>query len=98
MNPNSNSNSNSTMLGIVVVIVIVVGIVSYWWFAMGGAGVSFMPGNGDVKDLQKQSSSDEVASIEADLNDTTLNDLDKEVTDIEKELAAPSPSPVPTTK
>ncbi len=39
--------------------------------------------------LEEQGTSDEIWEIEADLNATDLSDLDKEVQDIEKELAAP---------
>jgi len=41
-----------------------------------------------LRDLTKQSESTEVESIEKDLNNTDLTDLDKELADIEKELDA----------
>src|SRR3989344_4525293 len=37
-----------------------------------------------ILNLEQQSSSDEISEIEADLNATNLNDLDKELQDIEK--------------
>jgi len=39
--------------------------------------------------LESQSESDEVASIEADLENTDLGNIDKEITDIEAEINNP---------
>jgi len=40
----------------------------------------------EIKDLQTQSTSDDVNAIERDLLDTDLENLDSELLDIEKEL------------
>lgn len=40
-----------------------------------------------TEELSTQGTSDEIAAIEEDLNDTMLDDLDKELAEIEKELA-----------
>jgi hypothetical protein len=40
----------------------------------------------DIKELETQSTSNTVDSIEEDLNNTDLSDIDKELDDIEKEL------------
>jgi hypothetical protein len=39
-----------------------------------------------IEKLQTQSDSTQVSDIERDLNETNLSDLDKEMTDIDKEL------------
>jgi cytoskeletal protein RodZ len=43
----------------------------------------------ETESLNQQGSSDEIDSIESDLNNTNLNNLDKELTNIESELNAP---------
>jgi len=40
----------------------------------------------EIQEIQQQSKSDEVMEIEKDLYTTDLNDLDKELQDIENEL------------
>jgi cytoskeletal protein RodZ len=42
-----------------------------------------------LRELNTQETSDEVVSIEKDLNETNLSDLDKELNDIEKEISLP---------
>ena len=42
-----------------------------------------------LRELNAQETSDEVISIEKDLNETNLSDLDKELNDIEKEISLP---------
>jgi len=43
----------------------------------------------DISGLEKQGSSDEPTTIEADLDATDLSNLDKELEEIETELATP---------
>lgn len=43
----------------------------------------------DTVALEEQGTSDEISEIEADLNATDLTEIDKELTDIENELASP---------
>lgn len=40
----------------------------------------------EIKQIETQSSSDEIGAIEKDLEDTDLSDLDRELQDIEAEL------------
>ncbi len=40
----------------------------------------------EIRQMESQSSSDEVGAIEKDLDDTDLSDLDRELQDIEAEL------------
>lgn len=41
----------------------------------------------EIRNIQSQSSSDETESIEKDLNETSFDDLDKELLEIEAELS-----------
>jgi hypothetical protein len=43
----------------------------------------------ETENLNQQSSSDEIEAIESDLNNTNLNNLDKELTNIETDLNTP---------
>ncbi len=43
----------------------------------------------DTAVLEEQGTSDEISDIEADLNATDLFDIDKELTDIDRELSSP---------
>jgi len=42
----------------------------------------------EIKQIQGQSTSDEIGAIEKDLQETNLSDIDKELEDIEAELNA----------
>lgn len=44
--------------------------------------------SGEIKQIQKQSTSDEIEAIEKDLQETDLSNIDKELEDIEAELDA----------
>lgn len=43
----------------------------------------------DTAALEEQGGSDEISTIEADLNATNLSNIDKELTDIDSELSSP---------
>ena len=65
---------------IIVVILIAAAFAVYYW----QSGIYTLPTGQGTTLLPP---SDTVTSIEADLNATNLNDLDKELADIDKELA-----------
>ena len=82
----SGSKSNKNWVYWVVVLLVILGAAAYWWLA---SDILNAPTAGNSTEdqatagLEQQSSSDDVNSIEADLNATNLNDLDKEFGDIE---------------
>ncbi len=76
---------------LVTVIVVVLVALAFLIYFLRGNNLGGLPGlsQSDVQKLQQQGSSDNVASIDADLKATDLTNLDKETTDINKELSAP---------
>lgn len=94
-NPDMSPEENSIgpVIGSIIVIVIIIVGGLYFWGKTIDEKNNSMPAEEimsaeDQKtlDLQKQSSSDDITAIEKDLNESNLNDLDKEIEDIEKEL------------
>lgn len=76
---------------VLLVIVLVIGIGAWWYVshqellpAVNNQETGALPPavDADVQALKMQSSSDDVASIDADLKATNLNNLDKELGDI----------------
>jgi len=83
---------------VALVLVVFMSVGGLWFIKQG----SFLPqpsptpspsptteGDQDIGALEEQGTSDEIDEIETDLESTDLSDLDKELTDIESELATP---------
>ena len=73
---------NNFLLILVVATIIFLGISAYFF---SNSDTTFRQ---DIAKLKTQSSSNEVESIEQDILGTDLTDLDKELSDIEKEIEA----------
>ncbi|MBI2627212.1 MAG: hypothetical protein HYW77_03135 [Parcubacteria group bacterium] len=78
-----------------VVIILVILVLGWWFFLrssspLGEPTATPTPSLGQQEiNILDQGTSDSVADIEKDLNSTDLNDLDKELADIEKVLNEP---------
>ncbi len=76
----------NTILILAAILVILLGATAYWLSTNGyGENLVFTR---ELKQIEKQSSSDEVEAIEKDLLETDLSGIDKELEDIEAELDA----------
>ena len=75
----SNKNTIIILASLVIVISVVLVLIQQNLNKPAGYEV-------EIKDLQTQSTSDDVNAIEKDLLDTNLENLDSELLDIEKEL------------
>lgn len=75
----SNKNTIIILASLVIVISVVLVLIQQNLNKPAGYEV-------EIKDLQTQSSSDDVNAIEKDLLDTNLENLDSELLEIEKEL------------
>jgi hypothetical protein len=81
----ASGSSKTATVWAVVAIVIIAALAWYYYFAPY-AGRE----NGEdaaTQALERQGSSDEVSAIEPDLNSTDFTDLDREVFDLDAELA-----------
>ncbi len=67
-------------------LLVVLGVVSY--LLSSGKLTSEVPFQTSLKNTEVQSDSDEIPAIEEDLNDTNLQELDKELDDISAEIEA----------
>lgn len=61
-------------------------IVALWIYLKNPAITKELTYKKEVQDLKTQSTSNTVESIEKDLSETDLSDIDKELTDIDMEL------------
>jgi len=79
-----------TTLFLAAVVLILLGIMVYVFnrrvFRRQRAVIPVSPYQQEIGVIETQSGSDDVQSIEYDLNTTDLNNLDKELTDIQNEL------------
>ena len=76
----------NTILILAAILVILLGATAYWLSTSDyGENLVFTR---ELKQIEKQSSSDEVEAIEKDLLETDLSGIDKELKDIEAELDA----------
>ena len=81
--------SAGPVFGIIIIVVLIILGGFYFW---GTLSDSMSPAeieaevDAALEDLETQSTSDEVSDIEADLDSTLLDDLDKELEDIDLEL------------
>ena len=68
-----------------ILIIIILAVVAYFAYTYRSV---FVPSGTEsvINKLESQSSSDQVADIEADLESTNLDNLDSELSDIESEL------------
>lgn len=91
--PTPKSSSVGALIGIVVVIlVIVLGGLYFWGQRVEQLeqkdSLTALGEDNSVETLQTQGTSDEIGDIEADVNATDLENLDKEVGTIDAELNA----------
>ncbi len=77
--------SNNFLIFLAAFLVIALGVMAYVTYNTPQV-------ESDIKTvtLMKQSGSDDVESIEKDLNDTDFEGMDNEIRDIDKELESPS--------
>ncbi len=98
-NQNQNGEGqNNRWAWIITGVVVAAAVVAFYvWPQQGGEDVSTEKPAGEMAQeevdtytasLEAVSGSDEVADIEKDLNDTNLNDLDREVSGLESEVGA----------
>ncbi len=91
------TNNEKKPVGPIIGIIIIVLVLTLGGFYFYGNQLNEKNGNvtpeeilnapdASVVSLEQQSPSDEISDIEADLNATDLNDLDKELQDIENQL------------
>lgn len=78
-------NKKNTIL-VLAAALIFFATVAYWLSRSGY--VENLVFSGEIRQIQKQSTSDEVEAIEKDLQETDLSNIDKELEDIEAELNA----------
>lgn len=78
-------NKKNTILVLAVALIFFVAV-AYWLSTSGYAENLLF--TREIKQAQKQSTSDEIEAIEKDLQETDLSDIDKELEDIEAELNA----------
>lgn len=79
-----NNNIFLAILGLALVVIILIAVLLKY----NPQIKTNLPQDRNTKVLQEQSNSTDVESIEKDINATDLSDLDKELSDIEKELDA----------
>jgi len=72
------------VLILAAILLIVLGVFSY--LLSSGKLVSTVPFETDIKETETMSESEDTDAIEADLVNTDLSDIDKELGDIEAEL------------
>ena len=91
MNPISGipttSRSKKALALWLAVAVVVIAVVIWYYYAYYAAPLLPRGPDAATTRLETQGTSDEVSAIEQDLNATDLGDLDKELSDIEAELA-----------
>ena len=90
-----NSNGKGPLIGSIIVILILIAGLAYLWqnfpgrsevpADMSAEDIEALPDEA-AKSLEYQSSSDEISAIEADLNNTDLDNLDAELDTISAEL------------
>ncbi|MEK7514233.1 MAG: hypothetical protein AAB587_00180 [Patescibacteria group bacterium] len=82
--------SMGAFIGIIIIILVIVFGAFYFWGKMveEKSGSGAQTADTSVEMLNKQSSSDEVTSIEADLNATDIGNLDKELGSVDASLKA----------
>ena len=81
--------SMGALIGIIVIVFVIIFGAFYFWGKMveeKAANSSAMIETSSVEALNTQSSSDEITSIEADLNSTNVENLDKELKDVDASL------------
>ncbi len=79
----SNKNHIALLAGVLIVAMVIMALV------MRRTNVIvFQPYEVEIQQLEEQSTSDEINSIEEDLLDTDLSDLDRELQEIDQELEA----------
>lgn len=86
----SAASSIGPLVGIIVVVIVVVLGGMYFWgqrIEKSGEDTAF-ENDAATESLENQSSSDEIAAIEADINNTDLQNLDTELNQIDADLEA----------
>lgn len=78
-------NKKNTILVLAAALIFFTAVAYWLWSSKYVENLIF---SGEIKQIQKQSTSDEVEAIEKDLQETGLSDVDKELEDIEAELNA----------
>ena len=82
---------------LLIVILVVIAVLLVWYFAIYDRGLSdeelkelgaeeLSQPDEHTQNLQTQGGGDDLSSIEQDIQDTDLDDLDKELSDIEAQL------------
>lgn len=98
-NTTEGEGENSRWAWIITgVVILVVAVGAYAWPRQASDQTAQAPTNTANEEvdtytasLNNVSSSDDIADIEKDLNDTNVNDLDKETTDVDSVINPPSP-------
>ncbi len=67
------------------ILVVALGVIGYVYYSQN---LSLGKMDRVASELKEQSSSDDVSSIEADLNDTEMDSIDSDLTNIEKEITS----------
>lgn len=86
--PTEQSNSKIWLIVTIVIVLIVIAFGLYFW--RNAILPSSNKSADEINTLKQQGTSDNVASIEKDLQATDLNSLDKEVPVIDAELGTPA--------
>ena len=77
----TNGESKGPAVGIIIIVVLLI-LAAVYMFSQRGAEIT----DEQTEQLMDQSSSTEISDIEADIEATNLDDIDRELMDIEAEL------------
>lgn len=90
---NQPMEQHKSKVSLIIVIIVILVVLAFVIFYLRDSDLGSLPGlsnqMNDVQKLEQQGTSDEVATIEQDLAATNLNNLDKELDSIDKELSTP---------
>lgn len=91
--PDTQENKPATSIGplvgiIIVVLIIVLGGMYFWGQRIDSGQETGVKNDAATQSLQNQSASDDLASIEADVNNTDLQNIDSEMSQIDADLEA----------
>ncbi|MEK9175143.1 MAG: hypothetical protein AAB795_00965 [Patescibacteria group bacterium] len=86
------ADQNNSKIWLIVSIVVVLIIIAFGFYFLRNSNIFETPSAiesiNDINMLQKQGTSDDISAINADLQATDLNNLDKEVSAIDAEFDA----------
>ena len=87
-NFNQRPPKNKLLLNVVIILVVllVIVLVGYWVFM--GSTEEVVTDTEEIEELRTQGESDEISDIEADVDASDFDSLDKELQQIEKELSS----------